>query len=77
MRHKRGKGKLKKSSNASIKVASLNMRGRRGSNPLIPPNKWEGINQMMKSKKIGILTIQEVHLTDQRKEELETQYKWL
>ena len=77
MRHKRAKGKLKKSLNASIKVALLNMRGRRGSNLLIPPNKWEGINQMMKSKKISILAIQEAHLTDQRKEELETQYKQL
>ena len=75
MRHKTAGGRLKKSSNASIKVPSLNMRGRRGSNPLIPPNKWEGINQVMKLKKIGILTIHEAHLTNQRKEELETQYK--
>ena len=37
----------RKSSNASIKIASINMRGQRGSNLLIPPNKWEGINQTL------------------------------
>jgi ribonuclease HI/exonuclease III len=52
-----------KNTRAAIKIASLNMRGRGG-------DKWLHINQIMKEKKIGILALQETHLTDQQTDSL-------
>lgn len=77
MSNKRAKQRLPKKTKSAIKIATLNMRGRTSSNPLLPPDKWEKINQLMKQDKIGILTIQEAHLTDTQALNLEAQYKRL
>jgi hypothetical protein len=47
---------------ASIRVASLNMRGFGNPNPNSPQNKWNHINQIMRDQKIGILLLQETHM---------------
>ena len=49
----------RKNTRAAIKIASLNMRGR-------GRDKWLHINQIMKEKKIGILALQETHLSDEQ-----------
>lgn len=77
MRNPRAKQRLNKKTKSAVKIATLNMRGRSSSNPLLPPNKWEKINQIMKQNRIGILTIQEAHLTDAQAADLEAQYKRL
>lgn len=56
--HKRHQSKGKKS-RANIKIASLNMRGRWHHSS----DKWSSINQIMKDQKLGILALQETHLT--------------
>jgi exonuclease III len=43
------------------------MRGRGG-------DKWHCINQLLRDKKIGILALQETHLSDQLVDSLETLY---
>jgi hypothetical protein len=48
------KGKRTK---ATLRIASLNMRGR-------GIEKWHYINQLLRDKKIGILALQEAHLLD-------------
>jgi hypothetical protein len=53
-----------KNTRATLKVASLNMRGR-------DAEKWNHINQMMRDSKIGILAVQEAHLDDSRVVQLE------
>jgi exonuclease III len=53
-----------KNTRATLKVASLNMRGR-------GTEKWNHINQMMRDSRIGILAVQEAHLDDPRVVQLE------
>lgn len=65
-------GKNKNRSRTALKVASLNMRGRGSSGDTILSNKWFNINQIMKDKKIGILAIQEAHLTEDYVDTLHT-----
>ena len=60
---------------SNVKITTLDMRGWTNSNHLIPTNKWEKINQLMKQRKIGILVIQEAHLSETHKNNLEMQYK--
>ena len=50
--------KIKKNTRASLKIATLNMRGR-------GQDKWNHINQLMRSKRIGIIVLQETHLNEQ------------
>ena len=45
----------------SIKMASLNIKGRRSGEV----DKWMHIPQIMREKRIGILAVQETHLTDE------------
>ena len=47
---------IRKNTKASIKVATLNMRGKE-------TDKWNHINQMVRDKRIGVLAVQETHLT--------------
>jgi ribonuclease HI/exonuclease III len=47
----------KKKTKATLKIASLNMRGR-------GIDKWNNINQVIREKKIGILAVQESHLSE-------------
>jgi hypothetical protein len=51
--------KIKKRTKAYISIASLNMRGRFHNGA----DKWLNINQIMRNKKIGILALQETHLS--------------
>ena len=60
-----------------MKIAISNMRGQRSSNPILPPHKWQGINQMIKKSRIGILAIQEAHVSNEKRKELEEQYQRL
>jgi len=60
----RKKNQNKKNTRASIKIATLNMRGRGA-------DKWRHINQIMRDKKIGILALQETHLTDELAEQMQ------
>jgi hypothetical protein len=51
------KPKIKKKTKATLKIASLNMRGR-------GDDKWNHINQIIREKRIGVLATQETHLND-------------
>jgi hypothetical protein len=64
----------KKNTKASIRVATLNMKGFQAADPLNPGikiNKWNHINQIMRENNIAILALQETHLTEERKNEIE------
>lgn len=56
--HKRHRAKITQKTAATIKIASWNMRGR-------GDDKWMHINQTMRQKKIGILCLQETHLSEE------------
>lgn len=51
---------------ANLKIASLNMKGRTsqltGAGPI---SKWSAISKTMREKKIGLLALQETHLSEQ------------
>lgn len=51
-----------------VKIALLNIKGRK----LGDLNKWMHIPQIMREKRIGIMAIQETHLTDKLAEPFET-----
>ena len=55
--------KIKKRTKATLKIASLNMRGRGN-------DKWNHINQIIRDKKIGVLVAQETHLDDNQVDHL-------
>jgi exonuclease III len=57
----------RKKTKVTLKIASLNMRGR-------GEDKWHCINQLIRDKKIGILALQETHLTEQLVDSLEALY---
>lgn len=50
------------------------MRGRGSTNALSAQNKWSQINQMIRNKKIGVLALQETHLTDDLITQIELLY---
>ncbi|PPQ71789.1 hypothetical protein CVT25_005500 [Psilocybe cyanescens] len=60
-----------KTTRATLKVASLNMRGGGSTTTM---NKWQGVNQLLRDNKIGILAVQETHLKDEAIEQLHTQF---
>jgi exonuclease III len=64
------KKQKRKNTRASIKVASLNMRGHGPSGSDNPENKWNHINQLVREKCIGVLAIQEAHLTPEYVDDL-------
>ncbi|KAF8053963.1 Endonuclease/exonuclease/phosphatase [Lyophyllum atratum] len=59
----------------AIRIASLNIRGYRASGSSPGDSKWYHINQLMREKRIGILLVQETHLTDDRKTEIESLFE--
>lgn len=73
MRNPRAKTKQGKNTKAHVKVASLNIRGRAAtiSNPC---GKWKEINDLLKRWKIGILAVQEAHLTQDVVDSLHNMY---
>ncbi|KAF5368973.1 hypothetical protein D9758_003023 [Tetrapyrgos nigripes] len=64
---------LRKNTKAAITIASLNMRGIGSPGA----NKWFHINQIMRNKRIGMLLVQETHLTREKADELEKLHKQL
>ena len=62
------KKKIKKNTRASLKIASLNIRGRGPSGD----SKWDHINQVMKEQRLGVLAVQEAHLTQSHVDSLHT-----
>jgi exonuclease III len=61
----RNRKKCKKNTRASIKIATLNMRGHGEVNDLeheSANNKWWQISKLVREKRIGILALQETHL---------------
>jgi hypothetical protein len=62
-RENSSKKKIRKNTRASLKIASINMRGHGPSGSNNPDNKWNHINQLVKENRIGVLAIQEAHLT--------------
>jgi exonuclease III len=60
--------RCKKNTRASIKIATLNMRGHGEMGDLdneSPNNKWWYISKLVKEKRIGILAVQETHLNEE------------
>jgi exonuclease III len=68
---------------ANIKIATLNMNGRRSQKHIDTLgkdeiNKWKAIRNTMREKKIGILALQETHLDEEMEELVKHKYeKWL
>jgi ribonuclease HI/exonuclease III len=68
---------------ANIKIASLNMKGRHAARETAllgstEYNKWKAIKEMMSSRRIGILAIQESHLDEELLESVKRAYgRWL
>ncbi|PPQ81399.1 hypothetical protein CVT24_001828 [Panaeolus cyanescens] len=63
-----------KKTKAYLKICSLNMNGG-GSNAT--NSKWEHVNQTIRENNIGIMVLQETHLTPERIESLHKRYKRL
>ncbi|EIN09247.1 hypothetical protein PUNSTDRAFT_44642 [Punctularia strigosozonata HHB-11173 SS5] len=61
-----------KAMKAGIHIASLNIRGFGQANSQVSHNKWLHINQLMRERRIAILLVQEAHMDDQRRDEIET-----
>ena len=59
----------KKNTKAAIKIVSLNMKGHGSLNPNSVRNKWMHINQIIRDKKIGVLLLQEMHMSKTRHDE--------
>lgn len=55
---------------ARLKIASLNIKGRRSGDI----KKWMHIPQIMRERKIGILAVQETHLTDELAQQFEDMF---
>ena len=64
-------GRAKKATRAALKVASLNVRGFGNQSVNHPSDKWNHINQLIRDKKIGVLLVQEAHMTQERCAQLE------
>lgn len=62
----------RKNTKAAIRIASLNIRGFRSAGAPLSETKWHHVNQVIRDKKIGILLVQESHLMEERKVQIET-----
>lgn len=69
-RNRLKKKKKGKNTSVSLMVVSLNMRGHGTLGPHNTNNKWMQINQLTRTNKIGILAIQEAHLTEDFAEQI-------
>ncbi|KAJ7601953.1 Endonuclease/exonuclease/phosphatase, partial [Mycena polygramma] len=61
----------KKNTKAAIRFASLNMKGYGNPSSQHKKNKWNHINQVVREKRLGILVVQETHMTEERKAKVE------
>ncbi|KAI0822595.1 Endonuclease/exonuclease/phosphatase, partial [Trametes gibbosa] len=59
----------------TICIGSLNMNGFGSLRPENPNNKWKTMYQTMKKHGLGILMLQETHLTDERKNDIKCMFK--
>jgi exonuclease III len=57
-----------------VQIATLNIKGYGNDNPLHHDNKWHHINQLMRDKRIGILAVQEAHMTEERRAKVQEVY---
>lgn len=57
--------RCKKNTKASIKIVALNIQGMGNTSTWHPNNKWNHVNQIMNTKRIGILIVGEAHLNDE------------
>lgn len=55
--------KISKRTKATLQIASLNMNGKRSQNMAGPLNKWNAIHTLIRKQRIGIMALQETHLT--------------
>lgn len=55
----------------ALRIETLNIRGFRAAEAPKAENKWNYINQVVRDKKIGILLVQEAHLSDDQKDKIE------
>jgi exonuclease III len=75
-------GTTGKKSRANIKIATLNMKGRKSTRNASTlgssrTNKWSAIAKVMKTRRIGILALQETHLSEKDYEEVTKNHeKW-
>ena len=60
-----------KNTRAALRVATLNIRGFRHAGSPRTETKWNHVNQVIRDKKIGVLLVQETHLDDTRKANIE------
>ena len=60
-----------KNTKASLKIATLNIRGFRYTGAVRNESKWNHVNQVIRDKKISILMVQETHFTTERKNDIE------
>ena len=58
---------------ASLKIATLNMRGHYNNGQ----DKWLHINQIIRNSKTGILALQETHLTEEEAQKIESLFSRL
>jgi exonuclease III len=65
----------KKARIAGARIASLNMKGHGAHNTHTNEGKWYHINQIMRSKKIALLAVQETHMNEERRSEIEDLFK--
>jgi ribonuclease HI/exonuclease III len=66
-RQRRAKNRLRR---AHVHLATLNMKGRNSVVDGVITSKWGDIENMMKTRRIGILAVQETHLTPEDVEDL-------
>ncbi|OSD03194.1 DNase I-like protein, partial [Trametes coccinea BRFM310] len=59
----------------AIRIGSLNMNGFGNLQSGHPENKWRTMYKMIKQNRIGILLLQETHLTPQRKQDIMAMFK--
>lgn len=52
-------------------MISLNMNGYGGTGPYHIGNRWTKLNRIMGENKIGIVMVQETHMTERKREETE------
>ncbi|OSC96248.1 DNase I-like protein, partial [Trametes coccinea BRFM310] len=59
----------------AISIATMNMNGFGNLRPDHPDNKWRTMYKMIKNNRIGILLLQETHLTPERRESVSSMFK--
>ncbi|KAI0312818.1 Endonuclease/exonuclease/phosphatase, partial [Amylostereum chailletii] len=58
----------------TLTISSLNMKGKAVTGNVLPLNKWQGLNKVIRERHIGILALQETHLTEPDVESLTRMY---